>query len=293
MKICPKCKGEYVDEYSFCPKDRTELYESGASPPPSEPSAAGSTHSFKPDRIPPALLALAIVVAAGLCLLVILFGSGLLNYSDNDDEHTTATTNIPPPFPSTPASAGTIPPSTNGYRYSFEDGAMGWEAQKEGDSKACVEVSYSDEMAGEGKHSLKIQTDLDGEDEHKRSGEVWTNMLKNPPGSARVPIDLRKRTVTAWVYGPTGSRGDESRPNGFQIFVKDKNWKAEYGSWENVEEGRWMKLSLTVGAASPEGGHVDAGFNPGQIVALGVKMGAGSGSNAKYKGPVYVDAVDW
>jgi hypothetical protein len=233
-----------------------------------------------------------------LGLLVILYALGLLDTSSNADEQATATTKIPPPFPSAtpaPANAGSIPASTNpnGYKYNFEDGAMGWEAQKEGDSRACVEVSYSDEMAGEGKHSLKVQMELDGENELKRNGEAWVNMLKMQPGREQAPVNLRDRTVTAWVYGPPGSQGDRSRPNGFQIFVKDKSWKVEYGSWKNVEEGRWVKLSLNVSASSPSGGFVEPGFDPGQIIAIGIRMGVGGSSIAEYKGAIYVDAVDW
>jgi hypothetical protein len=140
---------------------------------------------------------------------------------------------------------------------------------------------------------LKIQTDLAGDETPKSKGEIWINMKKNPPDGVRVPLNLRDQTVTAWVYAPPGAEGDLSKPNGLQLFVKDTNWKAEYGIWQDVIGGQWNKISLSVGSSGPDSGHLDAGFHPDQIIAIGVKIGAGGGSQAKYKGHMYLDAVRW
>jgi len=42
-----------------------------------------------------------------------------------------------------------------------------------------------------------------------------------------------------------------------------------------------------------ENGYMEQGFDPRQIIAVGIKIGAGGGSTAVYQGPIYVDAVDW
>jgi hypothetical protein len=177
--------------------------------------------------------------------------------------------------------------------YSFESGSMGWVAQDYEDSKACVQAEWSDEAAKDGEHSLKCLMDLIGEDSQKSKGEVWVDMSDNPPSGKTIPTDLTNRTISAWVYAPRGSKGDRNRPNGFQIFVKDENWKTEYGPWANVVEGQWVKISLTVSATKPASGYKDAEFDPSRIMAIGVKMGAGGGSTAKFDGTIYIDAIDW
>lgn len=175
-------------------------------------------------------------------------------------------------------------------KYGFE---CQWIPQDYEDSRACTQVLPSNERAIEGGWSLKMMMDLIGGDEQKNKGEAWVNMLENPPHGEHIPVNLRGRTVTASVYALHGARGERSRPNGLQVFVKDKGWKSQYGPWHNVEEEDWMDISLKVSRFKPRGGYVDPGFDPTQIIAVGVKMGAGGGSKATYKDPVYVDGVNW
>ncbi len=183
-----------------------------------------------------------------------------------------------------PVSQATVPANSV---YSFEDGSMGWKAQDYEDSRACVQVLWSEEAAYDGRHSLKLVMDLIGGDAHKSKGEAWVDMSKKPP------IDLANRTITAWVYAPPGSSGETDHPNGFQLFVKDEKWRSEYGPWNNVIEGQWVQISLVVSTSPPKDGYMSTGFDPSRIIAVGVKMGAGGGSTAKFNGAVYIDAVDW
>jgi hypothetical protein len=218
---------------------------------------------------------------------------------DRDEGHATATNTVPPPVTPTPRPTPSPEPTTDitepsvPSRFNFEDGAMGWKTQDQGNSRAWVQLAQSKERSKDGEFSLKVQTDLDGGDERKGSGEVWVDLRQNPPAGLKAPLDLSKRTLTAWVYASPGSVGDPSKPNGIQMFVKDKKWKAEYGTWQNLVEGQWNKISLTVGASQPEAGHLDSDFDPTQIIGVGVKLGAGGGSKARYRGAVYVDAVSW
>jgi len=185
------------------------------------------------------------------------------------------------------------PPLPIKSKYSFEDGPMGWIPQDYEDSKACVQVLHSDEVAKDGRYSLKMLMDLVGGDAHKSKGEAWVNMLDNSPSGETIPVDLTNRTITAWVYAPPGSRGDRSKPNGFQLFVKDENWKSEYGPWKNIVEGQWIKISLAVSTSKPQSGYMDRAFDPNRIIAVGAKMGSGDGSTAKFNEAVYIDAIDW
>jgi hypothetical protein len=146
---------------------------------------------------------------------------------------------------------GTEKPRLNGIgpirsKYSFEDGLMGWIVQDYQDSRACVQVADSAEQAKEGSRSLKLSMDLIGGDAHKSKGEAWVNFLDNPPRREQPPLDFTGKTVTASVYAPPGSRGEQSRPNGMQLFVKDENWKSEYGPWQNVVEGTWTSITLPI-----------------------------------------------
>ena len=177
--------------------------------------------------------------------------------------------------------------------YSFEDGSMGWVAQDYEDSRACVQVEWSNEAAEDGQYSLKLFMELIGGDTQYSKGEAWVNLLDNPPAGKTIPADLTNRTISMWVYAPQESKGDRKKSNGFQIFVKDENWNSEYGTWSNVVEGQWVKITLTVSASKPEDGYMDQGFDPSRIIAVGIKMGAGGGSTAKFIGVIYVDAVDW
>jgi len=186
-----------------------------------------------------------------------------------------------------------IASAKSSVRYSFENAIQGWQAQDYEDSMACERVGRSEERSKEGRYSLRMVMDLVGGDSHKSKGEAWVNMRENGPKGVKVPANLDKRTITAWVYAPKGARGEPSRPNGFQLFVKDSDWRSEYGAWLNVKEGQWTRISLPVTSSKPSKGWMDKGFDPTRIIALGVKMGAGGGSDAKYKGAVFVDAVEW
>ena len=173
---------------------------------------------------------------------------------------------------------------------------MGWVRQEYTDSQACVEISQTGEKAYEGRFSLVMKMDLAGADpnNHKRRGEAWVDMQASPPaGGETMPVDLANRIVTAWVYSPQGARGDDKHPNGFQIFVKDEAFRSLYGPWNNVAEGAWTPITLTVSSAAQAGGSITAGFDPTRIRVIGVKMAAGDGSTAVYKGIVYIDKVDW
>lgn len=171
-----------------------------------------------------------------------------------------------------------------------------WVAQtNEPNTRACtkVQVLQLKNKTLQGDCSLEMTMDLDGGDEHKRNGEAWVNMLQNPPVGEHIPVNLLGRTVTAWIYAPWGARGEPDKPNGFQVFVKDKKWKGQYGPWRNVIPAEWFKISLKVSPFAPRDGYVDPNFDPTQIIAVGVKMGTGGGSKERYKGPVYIDGVNW
>jgi hypothetical protein len=199
-------------------------------------------------------------------------------------------------LPIAPTSIPSLTPEPIASKYSFEDELNGWTAQTYTNIMACSQVAQSEEKAKEGQFSLKMDMDLIGSDEHKSQGEAWVDMRNFPPLNESLPfksVDLSNQTVTVWVYAPAGSIGDKNQPNGFQIFVKDINWNSSYGPWVNVMENEWVQLSFPITESAAQNGYMDQGFDPSQIIAVGIKMGSGGGSTAIYQGPIYIDAVDW
>jgi hypothetical protein len=138
-----------------------------------------------------------------------------------------------------------------------------------------------------------MHVNLLGGNKNKSSGEVWVNWQDDPPTGERIPADMTDRTITVWAYAPKGSLGDKNKPNGFQVVVKDENWKSQYGTWRNIREDEWFEISLTVNKSKPREGMVDEGFNPKRIIAMGVKIGAGRGSTSTFEGNVHIDTVRW
>jgi len=203
---------------------------------------------------------------------------------------------VPTPAPPPTQAA---PPSP---KYSFESGTMGWVPQRDApDTKAVTAVAQSSGQTRSGRPSLELTVDLTGGNHRTNSkGEAFVDMRYNLPNgiTTPAPYDLTGRKITCWVYAPPGSAGDANSPNGFQVFVKDENFKSEYGAWENItreREGTWFPIALTPSTQTPPGGYKDPEFNPTRIVLLGVKIGAGGQSTGqmRYTGPVYVDTCNW
>jgi hypothetical protein len=170
--------------------------------------------------------------------------------------------------------------------YGFEQGAEGWTT-----TGGCIAARQSKERTKSGQFALELAMQLGSAE---RQGEAWVDMRKSrPPGVGDVPLNLDGHTVRAYVYAPRGAKGDSRRPNGFQLFVKDDEWRAAYGPWQNVIEEEWVRIELEVGAPAAPGGFVAAGFDPGKIIAVGVKLGLPPDAPAAFSGSVYLDAVDW
>jgi hypothetical protein len=177
--------------------------------------------------------------------------------------------------------------------------ATSWRAQTYVDSQAISQVAITTTHPYEGQGSLALSVDLIGGDPHKSSGETFVDLRYHPPlmettCCLTTPLNLAGIQVSAQVYCPAGSRGDPSKPNGFQIFAKSEDangdWQSFYGSWHNIQENEWNTVTMTPSTVAPPGG---TPFNPTRIVALGVKIGAGDNSTATFTGACYLDNVRW
>jgi hypothetical protein len=177
-------------------------------------------------------------------------------------------------------------------RYGFEPGTQGWQVTTFSGSQAISSVARSPNQKFAGTYSLMLNTDLRAVSPFS-SGEVFVDMLNEPPYAVPIPVDLTGREVSIFVFCPTGSGGPANAPNGLQLIVKDSAFKSEYGTWTPIVENTWIKVALTPSTTVPPQGSMEAGFNPAQIRVVGLKIGAAGNAAAgfRYLGPIYMDSV--
>jgi hypothetical protein len=181
--------------------------------------------------------------------------------------------------------------------------ATSWQAQTYVDSQAISHVSITTTCPPyEGQGSLALTVDLIGGHPNKSNGETFVDLRYHPPlmestCCLSTPLNLEGIQVSAQVFCPAGSRGDPSRPNGLQLFAKSidssDNWWSFYGDWHNIQENLWNEVTMTPSTVTPPEGYKDPLFDPTQIVALGLKIGAGGGSTATFSGTCCLDNVRW
>ncbi|MFX1411729.1 MAG: hypothetical protein ACFFA6_15365 [Promethearchaeota archaeon] len=165
-------------------------------------------------------------------------------------------------------------------KYDFETGMQGWRRNR---SLAGIPyVERTDDYAKTGQHALYLEIDVDDADHERRYGEVYVDIPYT---------NLDGVTITAWVYAPPGARGDDpDHPNGLHLFVKDHWWQSLYGTWQNIQEGGWTQVTLTVQKKEPVCGYMSYGFDPIYVEHIGINVCAGEGS--AYQGFLVLDTVD-
>ncbi|MFH0953267.1 MAG: beta-galactosidase [Verrucomicrobiota bacterium] len=176
-------------------------------------------------------------------------------------------------------------------RYGFEPNKEGWAAESSNGMIAVTSVAWATNVPViEGTHALKLNVSVNNPTTNKVYGAASVDMRYYPPAIVRAPFDLQARKVFAYVYCPQGTQGGNPRsPNQLRLFVKDSNFKVEYGAPVAMQNLEWVKVQLTPAITTPPGGYMDAGFDPTSIAAIGVEIGmVGS-----YTGAMYVDYVSF
>jgi hypothetical protein len=172
----------------------------------------------------------------------------------------------------------------------FPTADTGFVPNLEEKTRGIIKVERSVDRACMGRYSLKATADLEGGHYSKGSGETYVKI------TTPADMDMRGKTITACVYAPSGAGGDPRSPNGFQLFVKDKDFRNHYSAWVDIAgyEEMWLKLTLTPGVAA-YGDVIDEGFDPTQVLLVGVKIGIGEKAKegTTYRGPIHIDAVNW
>jgi len=180
-----------------------------------------------------------------------------------------------------------LKPCEDQGRYGFEKGPVRWTIETDESSQGVINLSRSNDQAKFCKHSLKLMTNLEGGHRNRSKGEAYIEFN---------PQNLEEKPITIWVFVPDSAIGERQHPNGLQVFVKDINWQAEYGTWNNITPQiveQWEKITLTPSRVRPIGGYIDQGFDPTQIKSIGIKIAIGDSSASTYRGPIYIDSVDW
>jgi len=179
---------------------------------------------------------------------------------------------LPDPEP-TISSPLSPPPATRIDRYAP------WQVQDAQDSQGIKALKGQDDM-------LELEARLAGGHPHDSKGEIFLDLTSQQ----EFPRNMQGMQITALVKAPAGFLGEGSRPNGAQAFVKDAQWRSQYGPWVNVTQAdTWLRVALVVGAAGAA--YTDQGFEPTDVRLVGVKFAIGEGSRSRYTGPLYVKDV--
>jgi hypothetical protein len=174
------------------------------------------------------------------------------------------------------------------------DCAQGFRPETFPGSDGVVGCQRSQDVSHQGSHSLQVFFDLAGEEApagppRPANGEVTTDLQDVAEAPRGFSVDLDGGSVSAWVYVAAGLEGDASRPNFFQLFVKDAAEKAPglYSPAFNVPAaGGWTRLRLDV-RRDPA-----SSFDPSRVRLVGVKIGIGGGSAVRMSGSFYLDQIE-
>lgn len=176
----------------------------------------------------------------------------------------------PPPPPPPPTRSELSPPSAT---------HIPWQVQDAQASQGIKALKGQDDM-------LELEARLAGGHPHDSKGEIFLDLTSQQ----EFPRNMQGMQITALVKAPAGFLGEGSRPNGAQAFVKDAQWRSQYGPWVNVTQAdTWLRVALVVGAAGAA--YTDQGFEPTDVRLVGVKFAIGEGSRSPYTGPLYVKDV--
>lgn len=169
-------------------------------------------------------------------------------------------------------------------RFGFESTATPWQCQQAAAPRGCVSVAQTQRFSRTGASSLELVVDLDPND--AKSAEIWANL------GPSAKVNLEGRLVVAWVKPSSTVSGTAGRRTGFQLYVKDANWRSCYGAWVDASADAWQRLELRVGELN-NGQFVESGFDGRGIAGVGIKVALPTPADARASGTVYVDSIGW
>ncbi|MFH1664832.1 MAG: hypothetical protein ABIA77_01655, partial [Candidatus Omnitrophota bacterium] len=153
--------------------------------------------------------------------------------------------------------------------------ASSWRHQTYDDSRAIrfVERDYAGEQ-------WVVHLDMRTGDEHCSRGEMYLDMRYDIPGLAwQAPIDMRGEEISFLFKLDEDFEYDPLFPCNIQVFAKDSNWNTQYGTKVEMEKcSDWIRVSLVPTEGNINFGYTDAGFDPAEIVMIGLSVSEPDGA---------------
>ncbi len=231
------------------------------------------------------------------------------------------------PIPTSKIDIGVIVGSWKEGDYPY---SISWKVQDCAGSRGIIDADITGTRRIDGKGSLELTLDIIAGSDDKKEGEVFVDLKDMPehyasgqvsmqhfPDGTVSGIDLRGKYLSADILCPLGTGGARSSPNGVQIFAKSVSkdpvtgedvWSSYYGNWHNlwqgsrdpkadpklgnIIQGRWSILSADLDEL-PVYGHVDPGFDAGNVALLGIKYGLNKDSREDVSGNIFIDNLGW
>ena len=170
----------------------------------------------------------------------------------------------------------TTPPATNNYKWE-NNSTDGWYPDTYEDSKAFLETIFTTERVHTGSGALKCHLKLRENVYGYEQGILWVDLSK--------PVNLSGKTISVALWIPD-SLVNSQKSNGVQLAFKDHQWVYVDTKWQNITKGNQWKVFQ---ASLPSDINYTDGADVTQIKHLGIKIGAGDGSQVDFDGYIYVD----
>ncbi|MFH1593184.1 MAG: peptidoglycan-binding protein [Candidatus Omnitrophota bacterium] len=155
-----------------------------------------------------------------------------------------------------------------------------------------AQTYYSDQAIYETRGELELPFKLKGGSKTQSKGEAFIDLrYADLEGLGRGPHDMSGIEIKIVVKVPAGL---VSSPfNGLQIFAKSGDkWQSQYSKWRNIDTAGEIELTFTPTRPDQDPqGWSDPGFDPTDVVAIGLKLGSGGGSTLAHEGVLKVKSV--
>jgi len=180
--------------------------------------------------------------------------------------------------------------SATGLVYAGDSNLIGssfdWRPQDYLGSRGISTIVFNDSEV-----CLELACNLKGGDGQLSKGEILLDLKYVPFLEADVPLDMRGMSIEMELQVPAGFVGSPSLPNGCQVFVKDSNYNAQYGTWVNCTNSGTVVVSLLPAVSAPFWGSTTSGFQPADVRLIGLKIAVNAGSTHQFAGTFKVRKI--
>ncbi len=163
---------------------------------------------------------------------------------------------------------------------------LDWNPQDYENSRGITSVLYN-----KGEETMVLYCDLVGKDWNRSQGEIVLDLKYVAELEANVPVNMTGRLIEAEIEIPAGLVGSPSSPNCYQVFVKDQNFKCQYGAWGQCNSSGIIKINVQPDRDNIPQGFRETDFDPAYIRSIGIKIGLHPDSTQQYNGQVIIRKI--